>query len=220
MEKMLFVHIPKTAGQTFTSILDEVFIDKSIFSGQLVPEFLNCEINKLKDYHLLRGHVSYCFLQYCLQLPLYEYFICTFLREPIARKISAYRHAHRVPELANLRWDNLQFNQVNAQVNFLSTLPRQQGPYTTRQHLESAKETLKTMSFFGITERFDESINLFCSKIHRPDLRIEPRKVNVATNKQLTVNDAVIENLKETEWADIELYNYALELFGEKSKPM
>lgn len=213
MQKIIFFHISKTAGQSFTSILDDLFCQEEIFPGQRYDEYWQAGKEAIQRYKLLRGHIPYSYLRSEFNLPMEEYFTCTFLRDPIDRIISSYQHSLRAPDFFQ-DWSWL--SNVNHHIYHLSLLHSRKRLYTQKEHFESAKENLQSLSFFGITEQFDESMKLFCQTLSIAPELISIRKINVADNQIEPVPQTLLDELAEMNRLDIELYEYARRLFSER----
>lgn len=80
--------------------------------------------------------------------------------------------------------------------------------------LETAKLRLQQMCFVGITERYEESIELFCRSFgwSRPEA-IETHNVNASRLQQGELSHTDLLLLREMNQADYELYDFAYELF-------
>ena len=76
---LYFLHIPKTAGTTFISIIDEHFDYESIFPGQRWDQLLPKLPINFSKYRLVRGHFGYGIRQLLPKKPVY----ITMLRNPI-----------------------------------------------------------------------------------------------------------------------------------------
>src|SRR5689334_11133072 len=94
MEDMLyFLHIPKTAGTTLTTILDNNFDLDSIYPEQVWQKLLLNKPHSFSKYKLIRGHFGYSLLGILPHKP-----VCiTMIREPIERTISFYHHMRTDP---------------------------------------------------------------------------------------------------------------------------
>jgi len=88
-----FLHIPKTAGSTFTNILDQQFPSGQICPAQLWRDLLRIPEAELAAYRCFRGHF-YAYLEGYLKQPLR---CITFLRDPVERSLSHYAHIYREP---------------------------------------------------------------------------------------------------------------------------
>ena len=83
--------------------------------------------------------------------------------------------------------------------------------------LDSAKENLRSMAFFGLTEfqletqyMFEHTFNLFFQN------DFEQREQTAAGNEQL--NDEYRESILQLNHLDVQLYDYAKQLFWERLK--
>jgi len=91
---LYFLHIPKTAGTTFATVLENYFDLDSICPEQLWQELLpGKKLNFLK-YKLIWGHYGYCLYQILPKKPVY----ITILRDPVERTISSIEHRIRDPD--------------------------------------------------------------------------------------------------------------------------
>jgi len=94
---LYFLHIPKTAGTTLITILDNQFDFDSIYQKhdweQVLPN-LPKDFSKCK---LIRGHFGYGVYRILPRKPVY----ITFLRDPVEQTISDYEQSVRVPYVKN-----------------------------------------------------------------------------------------------------------------------
>ena len=89
---IVFLHIPKTGGTTFQSILQKNFGASCCHSDQTRRDlFSHADLKFVKKFYprlrAITGHNINDPLQYSIPDPFYG----TFLREPIARTISSYQ---------------------------------------------------------------------------------------------------------------------------------
>lgn len=87
-ESLYFLHIPKTAGTSFTAILDNFFDFDDIYSEQVWHKLLQDKNRSFLQCKLIRGHFGYGLYHILPRKPLY----ITMLRHPIERTISFYDH--------------------------------------------------------------------------------------------------------------------------------
>jgi hypothetical protein len=90
MMNFYYLHIPKTAGTTFTAYLDKHFADNEIFPYKVWDEVLEDIHSRpdLSNYKLVRGHFGYGMYRYYDTPPL----TITILRDPVERVISLFHH--------------------------------------------------------------------------------------------------------------------------------
>lgn len=94
--KIIFVHIPKTAGTTLTDYLCAFFPPHCIYSGMTMLDYQAVDINSLLNFDLLKGHIFYHFIE---SNPGFDdYSLITVLRDPVQRVISLYRFWRSHPE--------------------------------------------------------------------------------------------------------------------------
>jgi len=92
---LYFHHIPKTAGQTFHTVLERFFKPEQVCPARLWKQLIQIPQQELLQYRLFSGHFYY----YINQLLPREPIMVTMLRDPIKRTISHYQHTRRVDEL-------------------------------------------------------------------------------------------------------------------------
>src|SRR3954447_9823437 len=241
---LVFVHVPKTAGTTLREILNmaepvarsralgNVFkggggVDKGAISRLRNPDGLD-----LTGVGLVRGHVPLGIREYLPQhLPKQRNLDCfTFLRDPTDRTLSHYFQIRengarrgtptklslaRLPADPTLD-DMLEAGYVhdNLHTRMLSGDPEPFGKVTDEM-LERAKENLREeLVFFGLTERFDESLVLAKRRLgFRAILYRSEARVNDNRPRGDTVPDELAQAAERCNLYDIELYRYATELF-------
>jgi hypothetical protein len=92
-DPLYFLHIPKTAGTSFISILHQRFPAEVICPACLWSDLLRIPTEHRATYRLYRGHF-YAYLGPFLGRRLRH---VTFLRDPIERSLSHYAHVVREP---------------------------------------------------------------------------------------------------------------------------
>ncbi len=192
-----FLHIPKTGGVTVMSLFFNE-TDKK-------PGAFDTRHSTL--YEVQRAH------------NLQKKRLVTFLREPVARVISEHRYIllkhkgtprhydlHRLPKDG----DPL-YTANNEMCKFLSGLDSNDPLIPIDAHLQAAKMSLDRFYFVGITEKMDESIALLFSGLGWPiPEKIQPFNV---TKEDEELSCEVLEGIGQRNWADVLLYEYALEFF-------
>ena len=204
-DKLVLMHIPKTAGTSLIAIVDQHFRTGQIFPDQL--QVRGYPAVHLGRYRLFRGHFPLRDIHY---IPGRK-FIFTMLRDPRARLLSQY-HYHRARKLEpGLRGSIVEKAKLplaeyladpqvrtsasidNIQTRYLFVLDpdavRKLGlrdPEATdfkfdarrADVLEIAKSNLERLDGFGFVERFDDSVAMLAlARGFPPQRRIEPQMV-------------------------------------------
>ena len=219
----IFLHIPKTGGMTLRTALKWIYGPGSCYSlpsdGSLRPDalFQNLPRHAVQDAGLICGHLLF---------GLHRHLDCacryfTLLRDPVRRVISHYfYHLERYPDskvafpsLKDFLHSDHSIASSNRLVQFLSGKNPERVPETA---LREAKEHLANdVAVFGLTERFDESLLLFQTRLnwHYPPFYVR-RKVNSARPSIEDLPDDTIEDVRRQNRLDADLYRFARERFG------
>src|SRR5262245_43916521 len=91
---LYFLHIPKTAGTTFRTLLESRFRPEEVCPVYGRRELAGLAPGALDSYRLFRGHLGFL-LPAVLGRPLT---ILTLLREPVSTVVSMYHFFRRLPE--------------------------------------------------------------------------------------------------------------------------
>jgi hypothetical protein len=97
-KKLIFIHIPKTAGATFRSIMEKQYKRRlCFFLHDLYPEISLDYLQKISDtefnkFEAIGGHGA----QYVLDRAI-DYRSIIFLRDPVNQILSSYYHIRRSP---------------------------------------------------------------------------------------------------------------------------
>jgi len=229
---VIFLHVPKTAGTTLHHILERCYPRNQICSFKdpnyrsELENFQKLSTEKREAYRLIKGHLSFGFHRH---LPGRSTYI-TFLREPVARTLSFYHYARSHPEhyLYPLLGDDhvdlkILLRRRTATTHELFNLQTSmvagdewddpERP-ADRAALKRAKQNLRShFDVVGLTEEFDTSLRLLRRRFGW--------KVRFYTRKNVTRRKDQIDNLdpethsllREANALDIELYQFARELF-------
>lgn len=242
---LAFVHIPKCSGTAFENyVLSHHRFGKlsRAFTGigpERDPETLREYFDRTAFSPFLFGHIPYP--DYVSGVS--EAIFATFVRDPVKRTISHYRSWHDPKNFhpndphylaadSSLK-DALLFSQKatleefvrsdnpiikagalgNVQTRYLSTC----ASGSMDEHLESAKKNLGQFDFFGITERFEESIDLFRRMF--PDAHPYDVAQSAENRSQVDAGEItpeIIDAIRVQTPHDVELYEYARALFQER----
>jgi hypothetical protein len=219
---LVFLHVPKTGGQTIESSLLRNFAQSERIHLDTLDRPLDEAMNgipleKRLIARLLWGHIPHGVHLYMPQRCEYV----TILREPIARVVSGYKYIIRTPEHGlhdRLIAEAMSLEEYleagidegateNAQTRQLSG--RQFGALD-RNALETAQRNLETFLVVGLTERFEETFVLLRRTV---GLRM-PFYVTRNVSPPHDVSERATELARERNELDLELYGFARELFA------
>jgi len=230
--KIIFHHTPKTAGTTFTALLDMLFdVDEihpfDIYGGP-DTELRAADIIERKDqianYRLIRGHLP------AAGFDTFEgYFRVTLLRHPYSRILSAYNDWRNktIPSLepANENYKSIakmtRDNSIGALLDIDSPLVarifdnRQTRAYLDDplkeelgpEDLDQAKTMLDKMDLVGIAEHFESFLHVFYDRIGE----MKPNQVQSLNVRSYNFDDHDVskDRLYAFTQYDMELYRYA-----------
>jgi hypothetical protein len=226
---VIFLHIPKAAGSTLTSILQQHYKKQNTFMidgsrlQQTMAEFTNLPAVRRAEILLLKGHMPFGLHEY---LPRPTTYI-TMLRNPAARVVSAYYFARRRPQhylYEPIVGNNLDIERFvstgittetdNGQLRLLTDhIDDIEIGGCTRQLLEQAKSNLiRHFVVVGLAERFDQSLLLIKKKLGWNRLPLYEKR-NVAEQRPPELPKHVLNIIRKHNELDYELYEWAAERF-------
>lgn len=223
MQHLRFLHIPKTAGTTFTHILNSQYNDglKFQFTGDIKSDIKRFDLlsqENQKNTVLFTGHA-----------PIYtgveladSIYTITFLRDPIERVKSFCQHVaegkspyllkHHSPENFNLeRFLNsgtLELNNLQTKMLLNTSKSAIKITVSDSEALKIAKNNLFENTSYGLVEYFDESLILF-QKEFKWKLPIYKSSNLKDKTKLINFEHYHIEKIRELNRLDIELYDQA-----------
>ncbi|MFT4941269.1 MAG: hypothetical protein ACI88A_004337 [Paraglaciecola sp.] len=205
MNPLIFVHIPKTAGTSFRNSVAKIYSDKKFLQdyGQNSPETTKKVLNEvyLKNnlYGLLDEQVKvigghFLAKKYINISNLKN--IVTFLRDPVKRVISEYRHKQRIEDYQGsiLEFAEMPTNR-NMMAHYLKTIP------------------IEAVGFIGIAERYEQSLELFNKNY---GLKVKVQHLNAALevkDKHREIYSEELQRIAEFNAIDFAIYNASLTNF-------
>lgn len=209
------MHIFKTAGSSV-----RLRIERSIDVRRITGVYTTSDLrSRVKGYvpegdirstgaELYYGHFFYGLHDRLGVPPTYG----TFLRDPIERALSHYRHFERfsttgprtlADHLAeqNTQLDNLMTRMISG---------HREVPFgeIQRPHLDAALENLNSFAFVGLASALEASMNTLSETL---GVTIEPAPDVNVNFEPTSATDEDKQRLAELNWADLELYDLALQ---------
>ncbi|AKF25721.1 hypothetical protein YH65_10235 [Sulfurovum lithotrophicum] len=212
-KKILFFHVPKTAGSSFRYALEKIIPKEKIFydygilndlTKPVIKQWCKGEIKtthfekviEKRDIMLYGGHITH--MRYQNFLPAFKR--VTFIRDPLQRAYSEYNHRKGRGDF------EISFEEFIERPQFINTLHKVFG----------SAENLKDLDFIGFTEYYQESIELF-NKQFGYDIKVIVANVRRnSLDDQHHVSQATIERFQTLNKDDIDLYNSLLEVFKKR----
>ena len=266
-DRVVFIHIPKTAGITFRTILGSKVFGLQLFPEIILEKLLALPIKEIKKYQFFMGHFPYWHLDYVFP----EGFIgLTFLREPVSRTISHFQYLKtqntmgtlpqldeelvqikkmNLDEFVNRKDFILNFIAIDIQTRYVGmSSPRlpfglhlikklkdmfqekilnfhfgvievKNQRTVTPVHLRVAIRRLKKMAFFGLAEKFQESLNLLCFTFGwRPIM--DDLQLNSSPKAPQTLRAETLSAINYMTSLDSDLYKFGKTLFKKRYQAM
>lgn len=234
MNPTLFIHIPKAGGSSLVSIIEKQFKMNEIlvmydvhyaWPYKTMYQYFDIHPKRRAQTKMIVGHFAYNLHQYLNTESSY----ITMLRNPVKRVISNYKHMKRtsssnytksIQSMSLLdfvkakNWHDLDNGQVRRLCGSENEVHQVPIGECTENMLTKAKENLKNCLSVGIMEEFDKSILLFSKSLGWHDISYSIK--NAAPVNHDTNNDEseAIKLITDINRFDIELYEYANELFN------
>jgi len=231
MKTIIFMHLHRTGGTTFTRLLDRFYGPKETYAidgrhfQDSVKEFIGLPEEQRKKYRLIKGHLFWGLHRHLLHHATY----LTFLRQPLERAVSQYQfHLHPrclypIPPDMTLREfleSGIFISSDNGMTRFVAGKDREEVQYgkCTRDMLELAKFNLRRdFLAVGITECFDESLLLFKRLLNwRQDPLYQRLNVNRKKPARFILGKEDERVLRHYNRYDLELYDFARAWFEER----
>jgi hypothetical protein len=232
-ETLIFLHIPKAGGSTISKILEQQYSR----AETLTLDDRERQIAQLKalpaaqrgQYRLIQGHLFFGLHRFIPRASTY----ITFLRRPVERVLSFYYYARSTPDhylyplvtterlsLKTLLAREVTLELRNEQTRLLAG-DEWEDPQriVTRAALELAKANLRThFRVVGLLEEFDASL-LLLRRTFDWDLPFYVKENVTKEKPDDTFLDAETRGLiEEANRLDLELYEYARNLFNEQCR--
>ncbi len=214
-ELIVSVHVPKTGGETFRDILEaltEGHLQRDYADRPLAPMSIRQRLRLAtarphleSDTRAVHGH--FIATKYWRRYPEARYM--AWFREPVERLASHYHYWKRQPDRRNPTCQKL--IEEGLSLEAFAALPEMRDVHA-RFLGEVPAESL---AFVGITERYDDSIDLFRRAFY-PALPATTERVNANPEREgdrYDLDRATRRSIEDLNAADVELYRAALARF-------
>lgn len=228
---LYFMHIPKTAGSSLITLLDQHYTIEEICPvHEGFKNFLRYDTKERNRFRFIRGHFPYKLKFELDRIPR----TITFLRHPVARTLSAARHHYRleqqgasyfkekISDISLLAFlNNPVFGTAvsNVAVNYLNDIIGKH-PYK-KASLQLAKERLESFDVVGLVERFIESLDQLTNAFEfAPVDEIPYTNVDPERSSREEIENDLLDQIMEMNRDEIALYEYGIKLFEKRLKSL
>jgi hypothetical protein len=211
----VFLHVPRTGGTTFDSLLND--------NGQRLlrvhtgwPPEIKEPLGGFGSIDWLSGHIPYGWPEIKRAFPDRKPIYFTMLRFPIERTLSHYRFARKTVsfpewivkqrELGDRHWKGID----NGMTRQLGCPSRKTTP--TREHIEIAKRRLAEDVLFGFTEEYDVSLQRF--QVMFPGVFKSLHYERKNATEPMEIPGEWYEVAANVNELDLELYRFARSLYA------
>ncbi|HUK18809.1 MAG TPA: Wzt carbohydrate-binding domain-containing protein [Bryobacteraceae bacterium] len=222
----IFSHFPKTGGTSLLAVCRA-----NLDPADISPHLDEAEIRLLpaasfEHYRLIRGHFS---LRLQMGFCRHRYSM-TILREPLRRIFSSYAFWRTLPDLTDMTSaaKQLPFSDfvryfkdspavvLNPYTHYFAAISRDYPGYAADAQalLSAAKDNLAAFNFIGICEEFERSAHLLCSELGwRAPAEMPFENRTMSGDRFDRIDHATKQILRDSNQLDLELYEYAVEIF-------
>jgi len=204
----VFHHIPKCAGTSVVNALGRWFVLKEDYrtsvDGCWCPK-KRVNLQRLRNRHCLAGHFDYPGVYLRDRYPEIftdpRYYLFTFVRDPLAAKLSLYWYEQKHNVLPTMTIAEHLLSRDNYIAQCFPCTPDQMG------------KTLDRYDFVGVTEHMDESFVQLAERLHRKPLPVA--HLNALPNEDQDLPRGLINAFRRRNELDYRIYDYAVKrLFG------
>lgn len=218
--RLIFLHIPKTAGSTLKKILVRNYRYAQSLFGYEFAAHRELFLRRFWDGSDKRLYLDHARWSELGEERVNRALVLTMLRDPVDRAVSMYEYCrthadnplHQVITGQGMGLEDFIMSQHFAgRANFQTAFLMSEG---AENPLESAKANLMRGNvIFGITERFDESVLLFARVLGLGNVRYSRENVSAGRPNLAELPALVRNRIVELGQSDMALYAWAWDEF-------
>ncbi|TGN45820.1 hypothetical protein E4L95_19685 [Paracoccus liaowanqingii] len=223
--KLIFMHIPKTAGSSFSEAMQKLlspyknievdYNDNTKSHNEKLSESVNrfIKTSEKEAYRSASGHMPYNLVE-SLTKSVPECKLVTFLRDPVARVISDYRY-QRTPQHPPYREFIEKFPDIESYINHEPAANKLTHFICGLGNKMSAEDAIKTLdekfSFVGLVEMYPFSYNTIFRLLGYENQfpTDHSRKTPDTPVTKVEINEEIISLIKNNNKLDIEIFEHA-----------
>jgi hypothetical protein len=217
--ELVSLHIPKTAGTSFRTVLQERYGKRQVLHFDIYPSgaihakgkaLKGCDLGKKTK--VLHGHFGYRDLYEKVEInPKTP--VITWLRHPVERVVSNYFFLNKI--MAGRLKERPDENLLARMGRSLSEFAQQEENQNRMSHFLAGAD-LKSFHFVGIQDYFEEDLQRLALSMQWP--MIANRVHNATEVKKPEISEAEYQLIESLNQRDIDLYEEALNLRNQSLK--
>lgn len=240
---LYFLHIPKTGGRTLYHYLSKQFPLNNQLHFHTWKELLNNNPQNFENVELITGHFGYGIYHILPKKPDYITFLrnpvdrtISFYHHMCCRRFENIfvPNNWEIPlnglegllEDKEKKWlfsnnmsrhlaVDLNIPEITNNKQFLyESEPKFVKPDNYKDLLEIAKKNLLEFKFFGLLEKFDDSLKMLNQIMGWENTRI--MKIGESQGKPKYIPNKILDKIKYNNEIDLELYDFAFKIFEER----
>ena len=220
-EPVFFMHIPGTVDLSFLIVLENQFKADVIYVPASVQDWQTDKSPTLADYAYVRGHFPYTWGEQNLSEPTR---FLTMLAEPVVRTAMHITEQQVQPDFphAPANFGELSLAEILDDGKLHPIFVNQQTALLADNlDLALAQERLTTSAFFGLVERWQESLFLLAYQFNwMPVWEYAQRSLHQPRPRLQNSAPEIVERLQTLNQTDLELYTFAENLFATRYAEM
>jgi hypothetical protein len=201
----VFHHLPKCSGTSVVNVLGRWFLLKEDYRAYVEGDWRanqRIALEPLGNRHCLAGHFDtagvYLRDRYPEVLNDRRYFLFTFVRDPLAAKLSLFRYEKQSGVIPDMTLEEHLLTRDNYIANCLPC------------RMDDVEDTLSRYDFIGVTEHMEESFRQLAERLDRQPIAIPRLNAAQDVSTGLQLSPALIEAFRQRNTLDYRIYETAV----------